>query len=166
MFAGAVVAVVSFWVSTYTLAGQSLNVLQNAEHWEEIANMRLQIARDHELQAEQAYKGNGAMSFGTLGDLLDFCGDEKIIASENYQMASQNWEKAARAYQSTGDSVKAKKARENVSTSLEAAKRTSSEGGDLYLRAKDQHEATNNLNKKIQSLEKATRNFERLMKMK
>ncbi len=128
--------------------------------------MRFQIARDHELQVEQTCKGDGAISFENLGDLLDFCGDEKIIASENYQKASQDWEKAASAYQSAGDSLRAKEATDNVSTALEAVKRTISEGGDLYVRAKDQHEATNNLNKKIQSLEKAAGNFERLMEMK
>ena len=166
MFAGVVVTVVLFWVSTNILAGQRVSVMQSAERWAEIANMRLQIARNHELQAEQAFKGNAAMSFETPGDLLDFCGDEKFTASENYQKASQDWENAAKAYESTGDSVGAKKARENASIALEAAKRTISEGSDLYLRAKDQHAATNDLSKQIQSLEKATRNFERLMKMK
>ncbi len=166
MFAAAVIAVVSFCVSTYGLANPNPSLPESAEHWEAIARMRFQIARDHELQAEQAYKGDSAISFDNLGDLLDFCGDEKLIAAENYQKASQDWEKAAKAYRSTGNSLRAEEATENVSAALEAAKRTIGEGGDLYVRAKDQHEATNDLNKKIQSLEKAAANFERLMEMK
>lgn len=166
IFAAAVVAVVLFCASTYSLENPSLSLSETAEQWEAIAKMRFQIARDHELQAEQTYKRNGAIGFENFGDLLDFCGDEKIIASENYQKASQNWEKAAKAYQSTGDSSRAEEARENTSTALEAAKRTIREAGDLYVRAKDQHAATNNLNKEIQSVEKAAGNFERLMELK
>ncbi len=166
MFAAGVVAVVSFCMSSYSLANPSLSLSETAEHWEAIAKMRFQIAREHELQAEQAYKGNGAASFENFGDLLDFCGDEKIIASENYQKASQDWEKAAKAFQATGDPGRADEARESISTALEAAKRTISEAGDLYVRAKDQHAATNSLNKEIQSLEKAAGNFERLMELK
>jgi hypothetical protein len=161
MFARLVVALVLSCASGYCLAGQSLSA-QSAEEWEYIAKIRSQIATDHDLQGN----GTGANSFATLGDLLDFYGDEKFLAYENYQTASQDWEKAATAYQSTGDSIKAKQARDNMSRSLEAAKRTLAEGVDLHMRANDQYQAANNLSKKIQALEKAVRNRERLIEMK
>ena len=162
MFARLVVALVLSCVSGYCLADQSLSARQSAEEWEYIAKIRSQIATDHDLQGN----GTGANSFATVGDLLDFYGDEKFLAYENYQTASQDWEKAATAYQSTGDSIKAKQARDNMSRSLEAAKRTLAEGVDLHMRANDQYQAANNLSKKIQALEKAVRNRERLIEMK
>jgi hypothetical protein len=161
MFAGVVVAVVLSCVSGYCFADQILRAHQSAEDWDHIAKIRSQIATDHDLQGN----GSGANSFATVGDLLDFYGDEKFLAYENYQTASQDWEKAARAYQSAGDSIKAKEARDNVSRSLEAAKRTLTEGVDLHMRANDQYQAVNNLSKKIQALEKAARNRERLIEM-
>jgi hypothetical protein len=166
MFARLVVAVVSLSVPAYCFADQTLSVLQSAERWDDIAKMRFQIAKDHELQGEKVFKQNGVNSFETVGDVLDFYGDEKVLAAENYQKASQNWEKAAQAYQSVSDSIKARKARENASLSLDAAKRTISDAIDLHLRAKEQYVAANNLNKQIQAHEKAASNFERLMEMK
>ncbi len=166
MLVAAVVAAASLCVSTYGLASPSLSLFESAEHWAAIAKMRFKIAGDHELQAEQAYKGNSDIAFVNCGDLLDFCGDEKIIASENYQKASQDWEKAAGAYEATGDFGRAEEARENTTVALKASRRAMGEAGDLYVRAKDQHEAAKNLSKEIQSLEKAAGNFERLMELK
>jgi len=162
IFVRVAVAVALSCVSGYCLADQILSAQQNAEDWEYIAQIRSQIATEHDLQGN----GSGANSFATVGDLLDFYGDEKFLAYENYQTASQNWEKAARAYQSAGDSIKAKQARDNISRSLEAAKRVLAEGVDLHMRAKDQYQAANNLSKKIQALEKVARNRERLIEIK
>jgi hypothetical protein len=153
--------------TSYCLADPILSSQQqSAEDWESIAKIRLQIAMERDFQGEKAFNESGANSFETVGDWLEFYGDEKFLAYSNYQMASQNWERAARTYQSAGDSIKAKKARENVSKSLEAAKRALAEGADLHMKAKDQYQAANNLGKKILALEKAVRNRERLMEMK
>jgi len=162
MSAGVVVVLLLSCLSGYCLADPTLSARQSAEDWEYIAKIRSQIATDHDSQGN----GGGANTFAAVGDLLDFYGDEKFLAYENYQTASQDWEKAARAYQSTGDSVKAKQARDNTSRSLEAAKRTLVEGFDLHMRAIDHYQADNNLSRKIQALEKAARNRERLIEMK
>ena len=162
------VAIVFLCIATsyYCLADQISSAQQSAEDWATIANIRWQIAMEYDLQGEKSFNGSGANSLDTLGDSLDFYGDEKFLASQNYQTASQDWEKAARAYQSMGDSSNAKRARENASRSWGAAKRTLAEGFDLHMRAKDQYQAANDLGKKIQVLEKAARNRERLMEMK
>jgi hypothetical protein len=163
MPAGVVVVVLLLsCLSGYCFADPTLSARQSAEDWEYIAKIRSQIATDHDSQGN----GGGANTFATVGDLLDFYGDEKFLAYENYQTASQDWEKAARAYQSTGDSVRAKQARDNTSRSLEAAKRTLVEGFDFHMRAIDHYQADNNLSRKIQALEKAARNRERLIEMK
>jgi hypothetical protein len=162
VFAGVLVVSLLCCLSAYCLADSILSARQSGEDWEYIAKIRSQIAAEHDSQGS----GYGATSVATIGDLLDFSGDEKFLAYENYQTASQDWEKAARAYQSTGDSIKAKQARDNTNKSLEAAKRTLVEGFDLYMRAKEQYQADNNLSKKIQALEKAAINRERLIEMK
>jgi hypothetical protein len=101
-FARAIVTVISLCVSGYCLAGQPLSVQQTAERWEKIAIMRLQAANHHELQCERTLKKTGNIGFETFGDLVDFCGDEKFLASENYRVAGQHWQKVAETYQSQG----------------------------------------------------------------
>jgi tetratricopeptide (TPR) repeat protein len=163
ILAAVLVAVVFSCVSRNSLADQAVSTLRRAERWAEIARIRLQTAREHERQG--AFRVNDVNKF-EIGDLLDFSGDERFLASQNYQMAIQHWEKAATAYRFAGDSDNAKIARENVDRASEAAKRTLREGIDLYMQAKEQYEATNNLDKKITALEKVARNLERLMEMK
>jgi hypothetical protein len=161
IFACTMVTVISLCLSGDCLAGQALSVQQTAKRWEDIAMMRFQAAGHHELHCERTVKGNG---FETLGDVFDFCGDQKFLASENYRVAGQHWEKAAKTYQSAGDSAKAREAKENLSKCVSAAKRALNEGVDLHVRATEQYQATNNLDKKISALQKATRNLERLMR--
>jgi hypothetical protein len=147
------------------LAAQGLSSMQTAEYWEDIAKIRLQVAQDHEIQSGDIASG---ISPNTLdaGDLLDLVGDERFLAAENYRMASQQWDKAAMAYASAGASVEAKKARENVKIAFAAAKRTLTDGVYFHMKAKEQYQATNNVIKKINALDKAARNLERLMEMK
>jgi len=162
VFAGMFVLVLLSCMAAYSVAGPISNLHQRAEDWESVAKTRLQIAADHDLQAN----GSGANSFTDSGDFLEFYGDEKFLAYENYQMASQHWEKASRAYESAGNSIKAKQARDSIIQCLEAARRVLAEGIDLHMRAKDQYQAANNLSQKIQALEKVARNRERLIEMK
>jgi hypothetical protein len=164
--AGAVAAVSFFYVfSDYCLAAQAASSQQTAERWEDVANLRYQIAKDHEAQSVNFSRGNVANTFDA-GDLLDASGDEKFLASENYQTASQQWDKAARAYTAAGATADAKKARENADAALTAAKRALNDGVYFHTKAKEQYEATNNLDKKMNALDKAARNLERLMEMK
>lgn len=165
--AGVVVAVFfSCAVFTgYCLAAQGLSSMQTAEYWEDIATIRLQVAQDHEIQSGDIATGASPSTLNA-GDLLDLVGDERFLAAENYRIASQQWDKAAMAYISAGASVEAKKARENVKTAFAAAKRALSDGVYFHMKAKEQYQATNNLVKKINALDKAARNLERLMEMK
>jgi hypothetical protein len=165
-----IAAVVSVFFSCvftgYCLAGQGgLSSMQAAEYWEDIATIRLQVAQDHEIQSGDIATGASPSTLNA-GDLLDLVGDERFLAAENYRIASQQWDKAAMAYISAGASVEAKKARENVKTALAAAKRALSDGVYFHMKAKEQYQATNNLVKKMDALDKAARNLERLMEMK
>lgn len=162
--AGVIAAAFFYCVFTgYCLAADSS--MRTAENWEDIANIRTQIAKDYETESETVLKGDGANSLDT-GDLLDLSGDEKFLAAENYQLASQQWDKAAKAYISAGATAQAKKARENADIALAAAKRALSDGVYVHMKAKEQYQATNSLDKKTNALQKAARNLERLMEMK
>jgi hypothetical protein len=159
----AVVAAI-FLSSVFTeqsIATPMLNSMQTGEQWEEIAKMRQQIARNHEIQSGIIAHGNRSNSLDA-GDLLDLAGDHKFVAAENYQKASQLWDKAAAAYASTGASREAKIARESMKAATAAAKRALGDGVYLHIRAKEQYEASNNLTKQMNALEKAARNLERL----
>jgi hypothetical protein len=144
------------------LAAPGLSFMQTAEQWEDIAKMRQQIARDHEIQSGNIV--NGTASNGLeAGDLLDLAGDETFLAAQNYQLASQQWDKAATGYTSAGASVEAKKARENADRATAAAKRALSDGVYFHTKAKEQYKAINNLNKQIVASEKVARNLELLI---
>ncbi|MBI2090100.1 MAG: hypothetical protein HYT78_15405 [Deltaproteobacteria bacterium] len=162
-------ALCSFLVS-YSDAGESSGSLQEAEQWEEVAKIRSQAARGHELQAEnrreEFLRQGSAVGSTAVGDSLDGAGDEKYLAADDYQKASKHWERAARAYKTAGDSEKAKNALEHARSAWEAAKRNLREGADLHRMGEEQFESANNLDKKIQALKKAARNIERLMEMK
>jgi hypothetical protein len=157
--------VLSAVFTSYCFAAQGLSSQQTAVRWEDIANLRFQIAKDHEVQAVNISRGNVANTFDP-GDLLDLAGDEKFLASENYQMASQQWDKAARAYTSAGATADAKKAWGSADAASAAAKRALSDGVYFHMKAKEHYEASNNLDRKINALDKAARNLERLMEIK
>jgi hypothetical protein len=143
------------------IAAPGLNSMQTAKQWEEIAEIRQQIARNHEIQSGIIVNGNGSNSLDA-GDLLDLAGDHRFLAAENYHKASQEWDKAATAYTSAGASREAKIARDNMKAVTAAAKRALSDGVYLHMKAKEQYEGTNNLIKQMNALEKAARNLERL----
>jgi hypothetical protein len=164
--AGVVVAVFFCCVVTrHCLAAPGVSSMQTAERWADIAKIRQQIASDHAIQSANIANGNGSNSLDA-GDLLDLAGDEIFLAAENYQIASQQWNKAATAYTSAGAPDDARKARENGNRAIAAAKRALSDGFYFHTKAKEQYEATNNLDKKMNALAKAARNLERLMEMK
>jgi hypothetical protein len=56
--------------------------MQTAEQWEEIAKIRQQIARNHEIQTGIVAHGNRSNSLDA-GDVLDLAGDHKVLAAEN-----------------------------------------------------------------------------------
>jgi hypothetical protein len=149
----------------YGFAAQDSTSMQTAERWDDIATIRLEMARDHETQAENVFQDKTANSLDT-GDLLDRAGDEKFLAAENYLMASQQWDKAARAYLAAGASTEARKARENLGFTQASAKRSLSDGIVFHMKAKEQFELSKNLGKKTIALDKVARNLERLMEMK
>lgn len=163
------VVAVLFATSHYSYAGERPGPRHEAEQWEEVAKVRLQAARGHELQAEgrketaiRAKSENDSLA----ADALDSAGDEKYLASDDYQKASKHWEKAAKVYRESGESDKAKGALGHAGSAWEAAKRTLREGADLYRLAEEQYETVNNLDKRIKALKKLARNIERLMEMK
>jgi len=149
-------------------AAETLTPRQEAEQWEEVAKLRLQAARGHELQAERRRREpfNTTDGFTTAGDALDAAGDGRYSASEDYRIASKHWEKAAKAYKAAGDPDKAKNALENAAITWEAARRALREGADLYKMAEDEFDSVNSLDKKISVLRKSARNLELLMEMR
>jgi hypothetical protein len=84
---------------------------ESPENWEEIALIRLQIAADLDLRAENkrtvAIKLSNTSYYEAAGDALDGAGDDKFSASENYQKASKYWQKVAEAYKTAGEVTKA-----------------------------------------------------------
>ena len=85
-----------------------------------------------------------------------------FLAAQNYQIASQEWDKAATAYTSAGASSEAKNARENSNTAIAAARRALTDGIYFHMKAKDQYKIADNLNKHMSALDKAARNLELL----
>ena len=117
----------------------------------------MQAARGHELQAERrrAEAFNPADNLATAGDALDLAGDERYSASEDYQIASKHWEKAARAFRAGGDPDKTKDAHENAATAQDAARRALREGTELYKMAEERFEDVNDLGKRINVIKKS-----------
>ena len=144
------------------LPAPGLSSMQIAEQWDDIAKMRQQIARDHEILSGNIVNGTASNAL-EAGDLLDLAGDETFLAAQNYQLASQQWDKAATGYTSARASVEAKKARENANRATAAAKRALSDGVYLHTKAKEQYKAINNLNKHIVASDKVARNLELLI---
>jgi len=134
---------------------------ETAKEWEQIASLRYQAAIGHESRAEQ----KEALGSETPGEALDGAGDEKVLASGGYKIASEHWKKAAEAYELTGDFDHEKKAEYNADLAWEAAKRTLREAAEFHMRAARQYEDTNTLGGKIKALEKVASDLEGLMKM-
>ena len=141
-----------------------------AELWGEIADIRFEAAKGHDLQSnirkEAAFRARGAYDPVTPGDELDIAGDEKYLASEDYQIATKHWEKAAKGFRTLVEIDKARNSKENAIAAWEAAKRTLREAIQIHRMAQEYYEATNNLEKKTAVLGKMARNLERLMEMK
>ena len=143
---------------------------ESPERWEEIALIRLHIAADLDLRAENrrtaAIRLSGTGYYEAGGDALDGAGDDKFSASENYQKSNKYWQKVAEAYKSAGEETRADKARASADTAWESAKRTLREGTKLYRSAVELYENDNSHDKKIETLKKVARNLERLLEMK
>jgi tetratricopeptide (TPR) repeat protein len=155
----------------YSYGAEKLGMGANkAELWGEIADIRIEAAKGHDLQSnirkEAAFRARGSYDPSTPGDELDIAGDEKYLASEDYQSATKHWEKAARAFRTLVELNKARNAQENAVETWEAAKRTLREAIQIYRMAQEYYDATNNLEKKTAVLGKIARNLERLMEMK
>jgi tetratricopeptide (TPR) repeat protein len=143
---------------------------EEAELWSEIADVRFQAARGHDLQSdikkEAAFRPRGPNDPATPGDALDIAGDEKYLAAEDYQVATKHWEKAAKGFKTSVEPDKARSAKENAAAAWEAAKRSLREAVQIHRMAQDYYEATNDLEKKTAVLGKIARNLELLAEMK
>jgi tetratricopeptide (TPR) repeat protein len=141
-----------------------------ADLWAEIAYVRFQAAKGYDLQSdirkEAAFRPRAASDPITPGDELDFAGDEKYLASEDYQTATKHWEKAANAFRTAGELDKARNAKDNAAAAWEAARRTLREGIQIHRMAQEYYEAANNLERKTAVLGKIARDLERLLEMK
>ena len=88
----AIVALFSFLLC-YSDAGEGSTALQEAEQWEEVAKIRSQAARGHELQAEnkrqESFRTGSASGTTGIGDFLDAAADEKYLAADDYQKTSK-----------------------------------------------------------------------------
>jgi len=65
------------------LAAPGLSSMQTAEQWDDIAKIRQQIARDHEILSGNIVNGTASNAL-EAGDLLDLAGDETFLAAQNY----------------------------------------------------------------------------------
>ena len=163
---GLIIVVVLFSVLSHSYAEES--ALGSAEQWEDMALLRMETARGHELQAkgknESAFK-DGVGNYETIGEVLTGAGDEKLFASEEYQKASEHWKKVVGAYKTVGEVQKAEAAQDKADSVWEAAKRTLRESVDLYKIAAAHYENGNNLAKNIEALKSVARNLESLVEM-
>ncbi len=150
-------------------AADNSGARDEAELWEEIAYVRFQVAKGHDLQGdirkEGAFNPRGPYDV-TPGDQLDMAGDEKYWAAEDYQTATKHWEKAAKGFRAAGELDNARNATEHADTAWEAARRTLREGIEIHKMAQEYYETANNLEKKTAVLGKVARNLERLIDMK
>jgi tetratricopeptide (TPR) repeat protein len=156
----------------YTYGAEKLGMHGNdeADLWAEIADIRFEAAKGHDLQSnirkDTALRVRASYDPVTPGDELDIAGDQKYLASEDYQTATKHWEKAAKGFKTLAELDKARYAKDNAAMAWEAARRTLREAIQIHRMAQDYYEATNNLEKKTVVLGKIARNLERLMEMK
>ena len=152
------------------LAAETLQAGDEAKRWDEIANLRFQAARGHDFQGDVrkqgAFRPREPYDTLTTGDELDIAGDEKYLASEGYQAATKQWEKAAKSFRTAGDLINAKRTMDYADSSWEAARKSLREGIDIYKMAHRYYETANVLEKKPVVLGKVARNLERLIDMK
>jgi tetratricopeptide (TPR) repeat protein len=152
------------------LAAETLQAGDEAKRWEEIASLRYQAAREHDLQGdvrkEGAFRQREPYDTLTSGDELDFAGDEKYLASEDYQAATKQWQKAAKIFRTAGDLINAKRTMDYADGAWEAARKSLREGVEIYKMAHRYYETANGLEKKPVVLGKVARNLERLIDMK
>ena len=143
---------------------------ESPERWEEISLIRLQVAADLDLRAENkrtvAIKLSSTSYYEAAGDALDGAGDDKFSASENYQISNKYWPKEAEAYKTADEITRANKAQAYTDTTWESAKRSLREGAKLYRSAIELYETDNSQDKGIETLKKVARNLERLLEMK
>lgn len=153
-----------------TLAAETLQAGDEAKRWEEIASLRYQAAREHDLQGdvrkESAFRPREPYDTMTSGDELDFAGDEKYLASEDYQAATKQWEKAAKIFRTAGDLNNAKRTMDYADGAWEAARKSLREGVEIYKMAHRYYETASGLEKRPIVLGKVARNLERLIDMK
>ena len=142
-----------------------------AELWDEIADIRFQTAQGHDLQSsirkDSAFRQRGTYETTSPGDELDLAGEEKYLASEDYQTATKHWEKAAKGFSKAFvESGKARNAKENAAAAWDAAKKSLRDAIQIHRMAQEYYETTRNLEKKTAVLGKIARNLERLIEMK
>jgi len=114
---------------------------QEAAQWDEVADIRFQSGRGHDVQGEtrreDAFKQRGPDILTTPGDELDIAGEEKYLASEDYQTATKHWERAAKAFRAAGDVDKARDAMEHADAAWEASRRALREAIELHKAAQE-----------------------------
>jgi hypothetical protein len=149
---------------SYSYSAEKVESQDEAQLWDEIANVRFQAARGHDFLGNSTREG--ALSGSVMpGDELDSAGDKKYLAFEDYQMATTHWEKAAKGFRTAGDMSKARNAMENADAACEAARASLRDGVEIY-RIALQYYGTGNLEKKTALLRKIARNLERLIEIK
>ncbi len=134
---------------------------ETAKQWGEIPSLRFQAAIGYESRAEQKEE----LGSETPNEALDGAGDEKVLASGGYKIASEHWKKAIEANKLIGDLNQEKKAEYNADLAWEAAKRTLREAAEFNMKAAKHYKDTNSLGGKIKALEKVASDLEGLMKM-
>ncbi|MGH7771266.1 MAG: hypothetical protein ACREQA_03435 [Candidatus Binatia bacterium] len=154
----------------HSYAAEQSGGQDEAELWDKVAYVRLQVATGYDLQGdsrkEGAFRARGRDDLLTSGDELDIAGDEKYLASEAYQLATKHWEKAAKGFRAVDELDKARDAMGNADAAWEAARRTLREGIEIHKMAQEYYQTVNNLEKKTAVLGKVARNLELLIQMK
>ena len=87
-------------------------------------------------------------------------------ATEDYQAATKQWEKAAKIFRTAGDLINAKRTMDYADGAWEAARKSLREGVEIYKMAHRYYETANGFEKKPVVLGKVARNLERLIDMK
>ncbi len=136
----------------------------------EIAYIHFQVARGHDeqgdIRTERAYRERAANDSGTPGDDLDLAGDEKYSASQEYQIAMKQWQKAAKGLGSTTNLDKLRIMQESADAAWEATKRSLRQAIVIHRKAVEYFENGNDIERKTAVLAKLARNLERLADLK
>jgi hypothetical protein len=136
----------------------------------EIAYTHFLVARGHDEQGdirmERAYRERETNDSATPGDDLDLAGDEKYWASEEYQVAMKQWDKAAKGLGPTTDLDKLRLMRESADAAWEDSKRSLRQAIVIHRKALEYFQNVNDIEKKTAVLAKLARNLERLADLK